>query len=67
MKKYPFKVGDRVMTPDGRGTVVKHDVLGLNRPGVLHDVFPDTKPRMYKDDILYYFEFDFKLRVANES
>ena len=56
MKKYPFKKGQRVMSMHGRGTVVGHD---YGRPGIVHDTFPANKPRMYKDDILYYFRHDF--------
>jgi hypothetical protein len=63
MKKYPFKLGDRVMTPDGRGTVVCHDI-GVDRPGVIHDIFPLDKPKIYKKNILYYFKSDFDSRYS---
>jgi hypothetical protein len=54
-----FKIGDRVNTKEGVGTiktVEDHRQEGFDcvRYGVLHDVFPVTKPRMYPNDILYY-------------
>ena len=59
-KSYPFKKGQRVMTPDGRGTVVTHDLFGLARPGIVHDVYPENSPvGMYASNILYYFSHDF--------
>jgi hypothetical protein len=64
-----FEIGQKIMTPDGEGVIVKFEAINplrheMNYPitynqyvigiGVKHDIFPDNKPRMYKDDILYY-------------
>lgn len=56
-----MKNGDRVNTPDGPGVVVDVEALQesgktilTGRYGVLHDVFPVKRPRMYENDILYY-------------
>jgi hypothetical protein len=51
-----MRVGDRVTTEHGPGTIMKveHFCSAFPSYGILHDVFPANKPRMYKDDILYY-------------
>ena len=48
-------INTRVITPQGPGAVKDIENIGrFKRYGVLHDVFPEGKPRMYTDDILYY-------------
>lgn len=55
-----YKVGDKVYTPDGPGTLLVFEDYG-NRPfqfrvGVKHDNYPEKRiPNMFKDDVLYYF------------
>jgi hypothetical protein len=52
-----MKIGDKVNTPDGIGTIKDIEFPHnehLKRYGVLHDVFPANRPRIYPNDILYY-------------
>jgi len=52
-----MKIGQRVQTPHGIGTVAKKEHYGSQKKyqlGVKHDVFLKDIPRMYTDDILYY-------------
>jgi hypothetical protein len=53
-----FRIGQKVMTPDGEGEIMIFEPCGVNedyfRIGVKHFVFPVARPRMYPDDILYY-------------
>lgn len=51
-----MKIGQRVNTPHGAGTIIVIETICNKHPrvGVKHDKFPD-KPKIYKDDILYYF------------
>ena len=52
-----YAIGDRVTTPDGPGTVKVIEDLNPfpgARAGVLHDTYPEGKPRVYDDDVLYY-------------
>lgn len=48
-----MKINDRVITPDGVGTIVKIENIcsKLRRAGVRHDI----KPKGFKNEILYYF------------
>lgn len=58
-----MKIGDRVITPDGVGTIKDIEFPyseNIKRYGVLHDVFPADKSRGLKDDILYYLKKDVK-------
>ena len=52
-------IGIRVISPDGPGTIMRIEQYRLSgkyffRYGIKHDVFPEYRPRMYKDDILFY-------------
>lgn len=54
-------IGDRVTTPDGPGKVVAIEShtdcrTPFTRYGVRHDVFPVLRPRVFKDDVLFYME-----------
>lgn len=56
----PFHVGQKVMTPDGAGEIMifeepRESWATSFRVGVKHFVFPVARPRMYPDDILYYY------------
>ena len=53
-----MKVGQRVNTKHGIGTIVKIETICAKHPraGVKHDV----SPKGFKDDILYYFFNDIK-------
>jgi len=57
-----LKIGARVKTPYGEGVVKTQEVNGnheaTNRVGVLHDTFPSDIPRMYKDDVMYFFSHE---------
>jgi len=53
-----MKIGQRVQTPHGPGTVKV--IENYKRAGVLHDVFPGGMPRIFTDDILYYFFTELK-------
>lgn len=61
MDVLPRSIGEHVNTPDGLGTVLaveEHtDVIApFRRYGVRHDVFPANRPRIFRDDILYYMD-----------
>ena len=50
-------IKQKVMTPDGPGIVVKKEYEGEKnyRVSIKNCSFPRHRPRMYTDDILYYF------------
>lgn len=53
-----IKINTIVNTPDGQGVVKDIESNGfikLRRYGVLHDIFPTNRIKMYKNNILYYF------------
>lgn len=53
-----MKIGDKITTIHGIGTIKTiefPETERIKRYGILHDVFPSSVPRMYKDDIMYYF------------
>ena len=62
-----MKIGQRVQTPHGPGTVKVIEKLSdrFPRAGVLHDVFPGGMPRIFTDDILYYFFTELKILKHN--
>lgn len=53
-----FKVGQRVTTADGDGTVMAIYHYGFSKGcsvGVKHDIYPPNRvPGMFTDDVLYY-------------
>ena len=52
----------KVMTPDGKGKIYCfEDFRNDYRIGVKHDIFPAHKPRMYKNNVLYYFRKEVSL------
>jgi hypothetical protein len=54
-----IKIGTRVKTQFGEGTVQAQEPAGRSsssdRVGILHDEYPANVPRMYKNDIMYFF------------
>jgi len=57
-----LKAGTRVKTQYGEGVVKVQEINGshekVNRLGILHDTFPPSVPRMYKDDVMYFFSHE---------
>lgn len=63
-----MRINQRVTTLHGVGTIIKKEFFGSGndyRVGVKHDVFPADMPRMYTDDILYYFRY--QVQVINKN
>ncbi|AIF52016.1 hypothetical protein [Pelosinus sp. UFO1] len=64
-----MKIGERVTTKYGSGTIkAMEGPYGTQsnpwyRYGVLHDIFPLSVPRMFKNDIMYFNKKE--LRAAN--
>ena len=57
-----MKLGDRVITEHGPGTIkkVEHFCDKFPSYGILHDIFPVNMSRVFKDDILYYRKDELK-------
>jgi len=71
--KYNHKIGDRVQTPHGPGTI-RHETKGREkRWGVYHDMRPlQPNGSFFSDNILFYWgseivPFEWAIRQDNEG